>query len=311
MTHLIALTGILTISFSAILVSLSGVSPNTVAFYRCAYALPVLAGAWWLFRRRDHRRGRERWMAMGAGLLFALDLVFWHRAIEDIGAGMSTVLGNTQILFVGVLAWLFFRERPTRAALVMVPVAFLGVVLSSGLGRADAFGDNPVGGAIWGLLTGLSYAGFLLVFRASNRGLAPPGGPLFDATLGAAIGILLTAPFDGRFDLTPSWPAHGWLLLLAVGIQGIGWLLISVALPRLPSLETSVMLLLQPMAALLWGFLIFAEMPSPVQWAGVILVLMAVAVLSVTGSVEGAGKRDDAPEPLPPEDVAAPGPPRG
>lgn len=311
MTHLIGLTGILTISFSAVLVSLSGVSPNTAAFYRCFYALPVLAGVWWVFRKRDRRTSRERWMAMGAGLLFALDLVFWHRAIEDIGAGMSTVLGNTQILFVGILAWLFFRERPTRAALVMVPVAFLGVVLSSGLGRADAFGDNPIGGAIWGLLTGLSYAGFLLVFRASNRGLAPPGGPLFDATLGATVGILLTAPFDAGFDLVPSWPAHGWLLLLAVGIQGIGWLLISVALPRLPSLETSVMLLLQPMAALLWGFLIFAEMPSTVQWAGVGLVLLGVAVLSVKGSVEGARARVEESEPLPPEEIATPGPPQG
>ena len=155
MTHVAALAGIFAISFSAIFVRLSGVSPSTAAFYRCAYALPPLLIFWLLVRRRDDRTRRERWLALGAGLLFAFDLTFWHRAIVDIGAGMSTLLGNTQILFVGLLAWAIFGERPTRAAFVLIPVIFAGVALSSGLGTADAFGANPVRGTLYGLLTGV------------------------------------------------------------------------------------------------------------------------------------------------------------
>ncbi|HYH28249.1 MAG TPA: DMT family transporter [Actinomycetota bacterium] len=298
MTYLLALFGILAISFSAILVRLSGASPSTAAFYRCAYAVPVLVVAWLLVRNRDRRSTTERWLALAAGGFFALDLTLWHRSIEDIGAGMSTVLGNTQILFVGVLAWLLFRERPTRTALVLVPVILAGVALSTGLGAEDSFGVNPVRGAVYGVFTGIAYAFFLLTFRRANRSLAPPAGPLLDATAGATVGILILAPFDRHFDLGPPLESHLWLIVLALGVQVAGWLLISVALPRLPSLETSVMLLLQPMAALLWGFLIYSEEPSPVQWAGVAVVLVGVGILSWRGSVEG--ERIDGPLDAPP-----------
>lgn len=171
-------------------------------------------------------------------------------------------------------------------ALLTIPIVFLGVVLISGLGRDDAFGDDPLGGVAFGVGAGLTYAGFLLVFRASNRGLAPPAAPLLDATAGAALGSLALAVLDPDFSFTPSWPEHGWLLTLALVAQVIGWLLIAVALPRLPALETSVLLLLQPMATVLWASILFTERLSPLQWAGVALVLGGVAALSWRGSVE-------------------------
>jgi len=286
MTRLFALLGILGISFSAIFVKQADVSPSTAAFFRMAYALPVLFLAWMLVRRRDPRPGALRWMALGAGLFLALDLAVWHRSIDLIGAGLATVLANTQVVFVGLAAWVIHRERPTGLAFVTIPVVFAGVVLISGLGRADAFGDDPVAGAALGVVAGLAYTGFLLVFRASNRELAPPAGPLLDATMGAAIGSLISGAADPDFSFAITWPDHGWLLALAMVAQVGGWLLIAVALPRIPALETSVMLLLQPMATVLWGFLIFAEHLSGAQWAGVALVLGGVGALTLRGSVE-------------------------
>ena len=287
MIHLLALAGILAISFSAIFVRLADVSPDTASFFRAAYALPALLLVWLAFRKRDRRTPRERLLAFGAGLFLALDFAFWHRAIEDIGAGLATVIGNVQVVFVGLFAWLFLRERPTRLAFVLVPVVFLGVVLISGLGAADAFGKNPLAGVWFGILTALMYTAFLMLLRASNRALSPPGGPLFDATLGALIGVSIIAPlFDSEFSAVPHWPAHGWLVALALVAQVAGWLLISWALPRLPSLETSVMLLLQPMLTVLWAYLLFSEVLSLIQWLGVALVLGGVATLAARGSVE-------------------------
>ena len=286
MTRLFALLGILGISFSAILVKQADVSPSTAAFFRTAYAVPVLFLLWALIRRRDRRPASLRWMAGGAGLFLALDLAVWHRSIALIGAGLATVLANTQVVFVGLAAWVIHRERPTGLAFVTIPVVFAGVVLISGLGRADAFGDDPLGGVAFGLVAGASYTVFLLVFRASNRGLAPTAGPLLDATVGAAIGSLIGGLADPDFSFAITWPAHGWLLALALVSQVGGWLLIAAALPRVPALETSVMLLLQPMATVLWGFLIFAEYLSAAQWAGVALVLGGVGALTLRGSVE-------------------------
>ena len=283
--RLIGLAGIAIISFSAIFVRLADVSPTTAAFFRAVYAWPVLFVIAWLMRRQDRRDSRARWMAFGSGLLLAADLICWHRAIDAIGAGLGTVLGNTQIAFVGIAAWLLHRERPTRLALITVPLLFAGAALVSGLGRPGAYGDDPVAGVTYGLLTGIFYGSFLLVFRASNRGLSPVAGPLFEVTCGVVVGTAAFGVFDPGFSLAFSWPAHGWLIALAIGSQVVGWLLISHALPRLAALETSVQMLVQPMLTVLWGRLIFAEYLSGLQWMGVTLVLGGIGLLAVRGTV--------------------------
>ena len=286
MTRLLALLGVLSISFSAIFVRLADVSPSTAAFFRAGYAIPALFLLWRLVRGQDYRSARDRRVAFASGLFLAMDLALWHQSIRLIGAGLATVLANIQVIFVGLAAWAVYRERPTGLAMFTIPAIFGGVALMSGLGRPDAYGDDPLGGVIFGIFSGVAYALFLLVFRASNRGLAPSAGPLLDATVGVALGSLLASIFDPGFDLGMSWPAQGWLLALALVVQVGGWLFIAAALPRLPALETSVLLLLQPMATVLWGTLIFAEQLSILQWAGVALVLGGIGALTLRGSVE-------------------------
>lgn len=283
--RLVALLGVLGISLSAIFVRLASVSPSTAAVFRGVYALPVLGLIWWAVRGRDHRSRFQRLLAMGAGLFLALDLAMWHRSIASIGAGLATVLANTQVVFVGLLAWALHRERPTRTALAAIPVVFVGVVLISGMGQSDAYGHAPVAGALLGVGAGIAYSGYLLVFRAANRELVHPAGPLLDATIGMTLGSLLGGAIDHGLDLVPHFPAHIWLIALALVAQVFGWLLIALALPRLPALETSVLLLLQPTGTMLWGFLIFNERLSVTQLAGAAIVLFGVGVLSLRGSV--------------------------
>ena len=233
-----------------------------------------------------------RWIAFGAGWFLAVDLALWHRAIDAIGAGLATVLANTQVVFVGLLAWAVHRERPTRAALLVIPLIFGGVILISGLGLTDAYGDDPTAGAVMGVLGGVAYSGFLLLYRRSNRILAPPAGPMLDSTLGMTVGSLAFGVTDPRFSFGLHFPAHGWLLALAVIAQVVGWLLISIALPRLAALETSVMLLLQPALTVLWGFLLFDERLGLAQWMGAVVVLAGVATLGAVGSVRREPEAD-------------------
>lgn len=298
MFRLVALLGAVAISFSAIFVRLADVSPSTAAFFRPAYALPILALLWWLTRRQEGRSLRARAMAIGAGLLTGISFTIWNYAIELIGAGLSTVLGNTQVVFVGIIAWWLYGERPSNVAFVAIPVVFTGVVFTSGLGRADSYGQDPVLGAIFSLANALVYTSFLLIFRALSRGLRLPTGPQLDATIGAVVATLIAGVLtDPGFSLVPTWPEHGWLAALAVGSQVIGWLCIMAALPRLPALDTSVILLMQPMLTVVWALLIFGEFLSPVQWAGVALVLIGIAAMSLRSGTQPA-----------PGDVAAPGP---
>ena len=78
----------------------------------------------------------------------------------------------------------------------------------------------------------------------------------------------------------PGLTATLWLVSLAIGSQVIGWLLIGTALPKLPVVETSVLLLGQPVFTVIWGVLLFDERLSALQWAGSAIVLAGVGVLS-------------------------------
>jgi drug/metabolite transporter (DMT)-like permease len=276
---LAAALGALSIAFSAIFVRLADVSPATAAIFRCLYALPALyLLASWERRRYGPREAGQRRLALVAGLFFALDLVLWHHAIGAVGAGLATVLGNTQVLIVPVLAWLLLGERPDSRVVLSIPLVIFGVILISGMLGSGAFGENPRLGVLLGIGTGFAYAAFLLVQRRANRDLRRPAGPLFDATLAAAIGAAVIGLPLGEVNLVPSWPAHGWLLLLALGVQVGGWLLISISLPRLDAALTSVLLTIQPVASVVLAMVLLREEPSGLQLVGVLAILSGLAL---------------------------------
>lgn len=281
------LFGAVLIAFSGILYRKSHVSPVTGAFWRCLWALPFL---WPLVVWEDRRLGprpkalrRAAWLG---GAFFAADLILWHYSIEKVGAGLATVLGNTQVVLVGLLAWALFRERLSRNALLAIPVAMLGIVLISGAFEKGAYGSDPKLGAIFGVLTGIAYSGFLLSLRRGSGDRGRVAGPLFDATLATAVFIVPIGLILGDLDFTPSLPATAWLLVLALSSQVVGWLLITVSLGRLPTALTSVLLTLQPLLAVIFAALLVNERPSPLQLVGAAAILAGLLIASV-----GRGQR--------------------
>jgi drug/metabolite transporter (DMT)-like permease len=276
-----AVAGALTIAFSAILVKQSGVSPSTAAIFRCAYAVPVLGAlAWWEDRRQGPRSARDRALAAVAGVFFAADLICWHHAIENVGAGLATVLGNLQVAFVGLVAWLVLGERPAARLLATLPLVLVGVVLISGALEQGAYGADPAQGVIFGTATGLAYTGFILVLRAGSGEQQRVAGPLFDATLVAALVSVAAGAVIGDADLVPAWPAHAWLVTLALSSQVLGWLLISASLPRLPAALTSLLLTIQPVGSVILGAILFGEAPSALQLLGVAAILAGLVVVA-------------------------------
>ena len=237
--------------------------------------LAVLA---WHERRRLGPRASRSPKTFVAGAIFAANIVLYHHTIDLVGAGLATVLGNLQVVVVAYVAWAVLSERPERRVLVAVPVVLLGVVLISGVLEDGAYGEDPERGAVFGILTSVAYAGFILLMRSANAGPRRPAQPLLEATLVAGVCILLYGLATDTVDLTPGWEATGWLVLLAITAQVLGWMLISVSLPALPAALGSLLLLVQPVGAVLLGVVILGEDPSAVQLAGIVVVLAGVLV---------------------------------
>lgn len=271
------------IAFSAIFYRYSGASPSTATVFRCLFGLPILAAV----AAVEHRRhgalpGKTVRLAAIAGVLFAGDLILWHHAIEAVGAGLATVLGNLQVLVVGLVAWALFGERPSRSTLLAVPVVLAGIVLISGVG-GGAYGAAPVRGAVLGILTAFFYAGYLILMRRGGHDLRRAAGPVAVATASTAVAAAVIGLLAGELDPLPPARALGWLALLGITSQSAGYLLISLSLPRLPSILTSILLLAQPVATMALSMVLLGETPSVLQLAGVVLVIGGIAVATLGG----------------------------
>jgi drug/metabolite transporter (DMT)-like permease len=282
--RLYAVLGAITIAFSSILVRLSHASPSTAAIFRCVYALPVLALlAWREDRRNGSRSWRQRRAGLAAGVFFTADLLLWHHSIGDVGAGLATVLANIQVVLVPLVAWALLSEPPARAVLIALPISLLGVLLISGVLEHGAFGHDPQRGTLFGIGAGVAYCGFLLTLRRGGSDLRRIAGPLFDATAVAAVLCVAAGLVIGDARLVPTWPGAGWLIVLGLTSQVLGWLLIAASLPRLPAALTSVLLTLQPVGSVALAALIFGESPSGLQLGGVALVLAALVAAGRSG----------------------------
>ena len=183
-------------------------------------------------------------------MFFAADLIFWHHAIEDVGAGLATVLGNLQVVIVPFVAWALLGERIERRILVALPLVCIGVVLVSGALESGAYGEHPARGVVFGFLTRRH-------LRGLHPGAAPrqqrPAPPRRAAVRRDRGGGRRGASSPGSRSATPTssraGPRTRWLLTLALTSQVLGWLLITVSLPRLPAALTSVTLTIQPVGS--------------------------------------------------------------
>jgi drug/metabolite transporter (DMT)-like permease len=147
-----------------------------------------------------------------------------------------------------------------------------GVVLVAGLAdRANGM-YHPVAGIVFGLGTSITYAIYIIVLRHSTAGTRHVAGPLADATVGAAIAAFLVSWPAGEMTFAPGWRVIGWLTVLALTSQTAGWLLITSALPRLPASISSLLLLLQPAAALVLADIVLSQRPAVTQVLGAVLV---------------------------------------
>ena len=297
-TMLIALAGATVISFAPLLYIRSDTTPLTGAFYRMLYALPLLALLVWISKKKDPRDSNSRWLAFGAGFLLAIDFAGYHSAIDYIGSGIATMIGNSQVIIVTLVSWWLLGERPNRLILLSLPMVMFGLALISGIWDDAPYGEDPVKGVVGGMVAAVFYSSFLIVYRQSNRIGGPAVNAQFDATVGATLGLLilgsipLTSVGIAPINHSITWPGHGWLVALAISCQVVGWIGITYALPRLPAAHTSFAVLLQPVLTIVWGVILLDESPSLQQTAGMALIFAAVIAVTLFGATEDTSPQD-------------------
>lgn len=268
--------GAVLIGFAAIIVRLVEVGPTAAAFWRLAVAVPVLGLARAAQPKRDAPPDR---MAIGlmliAGVAFAFDLALWHRSIHLTSVANATLMSNLSPVFIALTMHFGFGDRHPPRFWIGLVVALAGaaalVADSFTISRETAVGD------LMAIGTAVFYAVYqLLVSRSRRRYTALD--VMFWASLAGALTLLpMSLAFGERIAPTG---LREVLLLVALGlvvhIGGQG--LIAWAQAHVTASFASVTLLVQPVAAALFAWLLLGEGFGALQAGGGLLILSGILI---------------------------------
>jgi drug/metabolite transporter (DMT)-like permease len=269
--------GAIAIGFAPIFVRLASTGPISTAFWRMALAVPVL----WMFVRQQNDassalvafRSSLVWLA---GLAFALDLATWHFSIRLTSVTNATLLANCAVLLVPLFSWVFLRRPVGSRTLGCGLLAFFGMVLLSSpslrTGSARLLGDALA------VLTAGFYAVYLLVMSVA-RERATASSLAFASSLLSTLTLLPIVPLAGEKLFPSAVSDWAWLIGLALISQVFGQTAIAHALGRIPPAQAAVGLLVQPVSAAVFAWVLFGESMSGLQLLGGALVLASITAV--------------------------------
>jgi drug/metabolite transporter (DMT)-like permease len=271
--------GAVALGFSAIFVRLAaaeGIGPFASAFWRVALSLPVLY-AWMRIEEADERRPHRVFgrASLLAGLAFAGDLFFWHLAIMNTTVANATFFATTAPVFVVLITWLLLRRFVAPTTWAGLVLCLLGGVAL--VGASLQLDPAHVRGDLHGVATAFFF-GLYFLFVARARHSAGAARVTFEASVVTSI-VLLPVALALEGNIIPA-SAQGWLSLggLAWVSHAAGQGLLSVALGRLPTTFSSLVIFLEAVATAAFGWIILGERVTAVQACGGALIQLGIYV---------------------------------
>ncbi|MBS3780884.1 MAG: DMT family transporter [Desulfovermiculus sp.] len=284
---IILTVGATLISFSAVFVKLAAVGPITAGFYRVLFGgffLVLLAFIRGYFRELTRK---SLYMALLCGVVFALDLTWWHKSIHGVGPGLATVLSNFQVFIMAAFGLVLFSERLTLRFILAVCLAMAGLFMLVSPGW-NAFGPQWKWGVYYGLLTAVAYATYILLVRFLQTKKSFGAVVVNMALLSLATALIMGVQLNlaGESFVIPDKISLGALAAYGFFSQMVGWIFISTALPRVQVSVAGLVILLQPALAFIWDILFFARPTGLLEVIGAVLALTAI-YLGVTRQKTG------------------------
>lgn len=253
-----------------------------VSFYRGAIGL-LFVLVWLLLQPEGSGLANYRlwfWSSV-AGLGVAGNFGFYFLSIEEGSVAVAATLMYCAPVFVYLVSFALKLEKPTALKLSAITVVMIGIALLTQIYDVGAEGITLLGvGA--GLLAGMAYAVFIFGFKYA----APHGSPQAILSIAFAVLVLVLiwpAGTDGVFEVvgTEDWPLFAALGVLGAGMSfiiyiiGLNWTAPAVA---------SIVAMVEPVTASLFGFLVLSESLTATQLVGMALILITVTSLSVFSS---------------------------
>lgn len=270
---------------SLIVAHVDGVGAYAMAFWRLLISVGIFATLAIIFRQKLPSSRRAIVFALVSGAALGLDLALWHESIYAVGPGISTLLNSLQIFFLAFIALVWFGQKQTKIQLLSLVLASVGVALIA----SPEFTHNA--SALWGFVSGILSGAFLAIsmsFVQKTHEVADV--PIFVMMslvgIGGALSLLpLMMAFNADKLMPATLSEWGWVFVYGAVMQCMAWGLIAYSIPKIALSLTGLLLLSEPVAALLIDYFWLDKAINGVQWGGAFLVMFTIYM----GSLKSKG----------------------
>lgn len=251
-----------------------------------AAALLVLA----LAQRRRLLQGlgpRRAGIVLGSGFLLAVHWITFFMAVKVGGVAVATLGFASFPAFIALLDVVLFRERIGRAEGTMLALVTLGLVLVT---PSFDVGDQGTVGLLWGLASGLSFAGLAICNRRGNRGMDAIQVAFWQNLVVALLVLPLLGLGLAGGAAAIDWGSWFWLAVLGVLCTGLAHTLFVKSLEALDARSAGMIIALEPVYAIACAWWLFGEEPSGRMLVGASLIIMATVLLAMGHKPSAARK---------------------
>jgi drug/metabolite transporter (DMT)-like permease len=259
-----------------------GWDPYLVSFYRGAIGLLVVLGWLVVHPQRTGLSDTRLWFwSAVAGLGVAGNFTFYFISIAQGSVAVAATLMYCAPVFVFLVSFALRLETPSVRKWIAIALVMVGIVLLTRVYDAGA-ADVTLLGVAAGLLAGACYALFIFGFKyATPHGSPPAILVIAFAVLAAALIWPSNAGQVGAVLSAPELP-----LFVALGVLGAGlsFILYVVGLSETAPAVASIVAMIEPVTASLFGVLVLSESLTATQLVGMALILLTVTALSVRAS---------------------------
>lgn len=280
---LLLIIGCVVFGMGSIIVAKVPVGAYAIAFWRLAVAGVIFFGLAHYFKQTMPASKKARYFGLLAGAFLGFDLALWHESIYAVGPGISTLLNSLQIFFLALIGFVWFNEKQTKIQLLSLFLAVIGVAMIA----SPEFQHNhqATWGFISGIISGGMLAGSMTFIRKTHQVETTAIFPLMLlVSLGGMLALIVPMlAFDMDKMLPTTWQDLGLIFIYGAVMQCFAWGLIAYSIPKLSLAVTGLLLLSEPIAALLIDDFILGKSIETLQWLGAGLTMVAIYLGSLGG----------------------------
>lgn len=261
----------------------NGIDAGTLLFLRFSIAILVMLIAILATDRELFKIDIEDFKLLIITAICILGLnICYNTAMNTISLSIAAVLLSSAPVFVIIIAYIIFREKITKYKVLSIILVIAGCTLTTGLLEGNVSNMPAIG-----LVGGVGAAIFWAVYTIASKKSLENGLHTYTILFYSIIMItLVLIPFTSFSQITTYVDENVvwniiFLIIHSTFSFAMPYILLTVSLNNVDSGSASILTSgAEPLAALAFGMLIYSEIPTVLMFAGIIITIMALIILS-------------------------------